>query len=213
VNTIAEISLPADEFVLGDAIRCVPSAEFEAVEVVSDATNCMPLVRATADDLDPLKAAVATDPTVERTNRLAVDDRQVLFRMTWAEGVRRTLDRLVTEETTVRSALGSGGGWRLRLQFPDRAAVESAYAGWCDADLSFDVRSIRPLDAPDSATGLSEPQFDALEVAVERGFYDVPRSATVTDLAAELGVSHQAVSERLRRGHRTLVETDLAVNH
>jgi predicted DNA binding protein len=44
-------------------------------------------------------------------------------------------------------------------------------------------------------------------LAYERGFFDIPRRATAADLAAELDVSRQAVSERLRRGYAALVET------
>jgi predicted DNA binding protein len=37
----------------------------------------------------------------------------------------------------------------------------------------------------------------------------VPRETTLANLAAEIEVSHQALSERLRRGHGTLVERSL----
>jgi hypothetical protein len=47
---------------------------------------------------------------------------------------------------------------------------------------------------------------EALVLAVERGYYDIPRQCTTAQLAAVLGVSDQAVSERLRRGIATLVE-------
>ena len=50
---------------------------------------------------------------------------------------------------------------------------------------------------------------EALVLAVERGYYDIPRQCTTAQLAAVLGVSDQAVSERLRRGIATLVEGTL----
>ncbi|ODR82855.1 DNA-binding protein [Haladaptatus sp. W1] len=56
---------------------------------------------------------------------------------------------------------------------------------------------------------LTEQQHETLRSAMEWGYYEIPRRATATDLAEELGVSHQAISERLRRGHRCLVERGL----
>ncbi|WP_227378576.1 helix-turn-helix domain-containing protein [Haladaptatus halobius] len=36
--------------------------------------------------------------------------------------------------------------------------------------------------------------------------YSIPRDATANDLAEELGVTHQALSERLRRVHGNLID-------
>ncbi|MFC7142999.1 helix-turn-helix domain-containing protein [Halosimplex aquaticum] len=53
---------------------------------------------------------------------------------------------------------------------------------------------------------LTDEQFTTVKAALDRGYYKVPREATLEELANELDVSHQALSERLRRGHRTLIE-------
>nr|WP_255666509.1 helix-turn-helix domain-containing protein [Haladaptatus sp. DYF46] len=36
--------------------------------------------------------------------------------------------------------------------------------------------------------------------AYEQGWYEIPRRTTTEDLAAEIRVLHQAISERLRQG-------------
>ncbi|MUV89266.1 hypothetical protein GJ629_04600 [Halapricum sp. CBA1109] len=48
-----------------------------------------------------------------------------------------------------------------------------------------------------------------LQLAVRRGYFTIPREVTLSELAAELDLSSQAASERLRRGIRTLVQTVL----
>ncbi|PSP50724.1 hypothetical protein BRC67_09015 [Halobacteriales archaeon QH_3_68_24] len=78
-------------------------------------------------------------------------------------------------------------------------------------------RDERRVDVPGSlderaspgGVRLTDTQFATLETALESGYYRVPREQTIEELATELDVSHQALSERLRRGHRTLVETVL----
>jgi predicted DNA binding protein len=46
-------------------------------------------------------------------------------------------------------------------------------------------------------------------LALERGYYDEPREATLDDLAGEVGISRQAYARRLRRGYRTLIQAHL----
>ncbi|MFB9809579.1 helix-turn-helix domain-containing protein [Haladaptatus pallidirubidus] len=54
--------------------------------------------------------------------------------------------------------------------------------------------------------GLTESQRTALQLAAERGYYTVPREVTADDLSEEFGISHQALSERLRRAHGNLIQ-------
>lgn len=44
------------------------------------------------------------------------------------------------------------------------------------------------------------------------GYYDVPRTVTLTELADSLDVSHQGLSERLRRAHANLNRSDDPLN-
>lgn len=57
------------------------------------------------------------------------------------------------------------------------------------------------------ATNITEKQREAVELAVELGYYDRPRTATLSDLATELGVSKSAVSQRLTAVELTLVRS------
>lgn len=56
-----------------------------------------------------------------------------------------------------------------------------------------------PLDS------LTDRQQEVLEVAFENGYYDVPRQASTTDLAAELGLDDSTVSEHLQRAEHNLL--------
>lgn len=54
-------------------------------------------------------------------------------------------------------------------------------------------------DVPALGAGLTTRQREILETAVEIGYYDDPRRATVTDIATELGISQATASEHLRK--------------
>ena len=49
-------------------------------------------------------------------------------------------------------------------------------------------------------------QAEALRMANERGWFEVPRDATLGEIADELGISTQAASDRMRRGMRNITE-------
>jgi predicted DNA binding protein len=59
------------------------------------------------------------------------------------------------------------------------------------------------------ATTLSDRQQEALRVAVELGYYDTPREATHTDIAAELDCAPNTASEHLQKGEAKLVRAGL----
>lgn len=54
---------------------------------------------------------------------------------------------------------------------------------------------------------LTPRQREVLEVAFDRGYYDVPRRASAAEIAAELGLDDSTVSEHLQRAEHNLLET------
>jgi len=54
-------------------------------------------------------------------------------------------------------------------------------------------------------TAMTDAQREALVTAHEMGYFDVPRNATLADVADELGVAPPSLSERLRRAQSHLV--------
>jgi predicted DNA binding protein len=69
-----------------------------------------------------------------------------------------------------------------------------------DAQRIYDQR-----DGSLGSHGLTEKQHRALTLALDAGYYEVPRRANAVQLAEELDISHQSLSEQLRRAHGTVV--------
>jgi len=107
-------------------------------------------------------------------------------------------------------AAQTGGEWNVRARFPEKSAVLAFRDALMADGLDIDVRTITD-DTEDAAQfGVTDPQREVLLLALNRGYFTVPRDASLSDLANDLGISSQAASERLRRGTRTLVENTLA---
>jgi predicted DNA binding protein len=59
-------------------------------------------------------------------------------------------------------------------------------------------------------SSLTKQQREALVAALERGYFDVPRGTTATEVAETLGISKSSFLGRLKRAQRTVFEQLLA---
>jgi predicted DNA binding protein len=209
--TIVKGSLSADNFALRESLSSLPDVEFEVEQIVESGEEAvMPLLWVRGAETDAIEEAFANDPSVSDPSLLIEVDEQQLYRMEWVKQVGVVLQMLTNAEATVTDAYGAGETWYLRVLYPTRDSL-STTVEFCESNgVSFDVERIRELEGePAGRFGLSEGQYDALTAAATRGYYDVPRDADLQDVAEDLGVSHQALSERIRRGTLALIEDTL----
>lgn len=105
-----------------------------------------------------------------------------------------------TEEVSVRD-----GGFSL-TSVGSQERIREMVAGLEEAGIDVTLEQLggyRVADAP--LEGLTDRQREVLEVAYERGYYDVPRSASTDDIASEIGLDDSTVAEHLQRAERNLV--------
>ena len=211
--TLVRGTIPAEEFALHDTLAELPEVEIECERIVQGGENViLPLLWVRDADLDELESALERDPTVEEVERLSEFEDETLYQMQWVDRVHLLLNFLVNGDATILDAYGRNDRWRVRVLYPDREHFSRSYEFANEHGLTFDVESIRELEGePAGRYGLSDGQYRALVLAFERGYFEVPREADLLDLAEELGISHQALSERLRRGTGALVEDTLVI--
>ncbi|KTG11635.1 DNA-binding protein [Haloprofundus marisrubri] len=214
MSTIAEVELPANEFALRQALVSIPGAEFEVVRLAAhESDHVMPYVRVSGAETETITEALESDPSIEDAELLDDLGDELLYRMNWVENIRVIMHILLDEGGTVMEMHGQDDRWHLRILFPTRDALSATHEFCTDKGLTFSIKNIYDLKQSTGRGefGLTEDQYTALVTAAESGYFDVPREVTMSELAAELGVSQQALSERLRRGHKTLVESALRV--
>jgi predicted DNA binding protein len=100
---------------------------------------------------------------------------------------------------------------KLKVLFPSRDAL-SAFHDYCVShDFAFGLERVYSADNPQEVGeyDVTHQQQEALEAAYDAGYFAVPRETTLTDLAGDLDISSNALSARLRRGHRNLLSNTL----
>lgn len=122
------------------------------------------------------------------------------------------LFRLAAEfQATPVGVHGTEEGWRVRLRFSDQETLTTFYETCRREGVHLELRqTYRPNGFPREAEfGLTATQAETLDRALEAGYFEIPRRTTLAELATDLGVSEQAVSERLRRGLSSLLVTEM----
>ena len=213
VSTIANIVLPAEEFALHDTLVAVPDVEFDVERVVAhNDERVMPFVWVSSDHMDEVERAFENDASIENLELLSDLGGERLYQMDWTERIEVVVQILVEADATVLDCFGTDGRWEFRILFPDREALSSTHEFCEENGLTIDIQNIYEMDADRHGRfGLSETQHETLVAAFEHGHYEVPRDISLDDLATELDISHQALSERFRRAYSTLIENTLIV--
>ena len=207
MSTIAEFRLPAEDTALSVTLEYVPDATVELEPSVSKTLPCLWISEV---GRDAIESALEEDPTVESFELLVETDERMLYDVTFATDAQALLDDLLADGGSLLEATATNGWWQIRMRFRDRDDLCRTHDRLVERGVNADLRRVTKLtDDSRSHTRLTPEQQEALSAAFEHGYFEIPRQISMEELAAELGISHQALSERLRRAYETLVDAEL----
>lgn len=206
---IVDLTVPAAEFPLGRGLTSSPAIEFEFERIVPVSDGVVPLVWVTFDDELPAEQPVFDASTISSARELTRVGSRVLYELHWRRRTTGILSALAETNGRLLSAEGDECAWRFRVQFDDHDGLSRLHQTLRAASIEFSLERVYNPTAPRNDRSLSAKQYEALAVAYRRGYWSVPRRTTTTQLAEDLGISDQAVSQRLRRGVESLVASVL----
>ncbi|MCL9817501.1 helix-turn-helix domain-containing protein [Natronocalculus amylovorans] len=201
MSVITKIRIPPDDFELGQILQLDEASAIELETLVPTGDVTVPLFWAYEPAENGFLDAVERYPTVNSVTEVDVFDDRVLFRLDWDASQDHLFRCILDHEGQILSATGTAEGWDFEIRFPHREALSQCWTCCEDAHISLKIISVYNPTDPGVGPwyGLSEPQREALMLAVRMGYYDIPRGCTTEELADKLGISDQAVTERLRR--------------
>lgn len=103
-------------------------------------------------------------------------------------------------------------GWYEQKVFKDYPAFKTFQTSCEEHGISVEILSITqdPSTSEKSVPyGLTERQYEALSLALSRGYYEQPRQTTAKELANELDISQPSLSDLLNRAESQLISTTL----
>lgn len=212
--SIFEFEIPTAEFALEETLAELPDTVIEIERVVADDPDRItPYVWTHTDDFERLESAFDDDPTVEDWTILSEMGEEHSYQMTWAGPIDRIVPLLTDHEGTITHATGTVDGWNLRVLFPGRETLSAANTYLQEAGFSLTIGAVyEARDDGHIQHGLTKTQRDTIVAAFEAGYFEVPRENSLSELSEVMNLSHQALSERLRRATGSLVESTLIVS-
>lgn len=210
--TIAEFTVSAGDFPLGHVFETLPDATIEIERVVPTSGAVLPYFWVRNVAVERVRETLEARGTLESFT--VVDDlgSQGLIRADWDADAEGVLTSIIDAELTLLSATGTEEEWRFEFRAEDADQIV-AFQRYC-TDLGIGVELVRLYDVGERGStgqyGLTPDQREALLLAYDEGYYEIPRRADLGALADELDIARQSFADRLRRGHRNLIGETVA---
>lgn len=210
MSLFVDVALPVTAIPPGGvvAVQSDVTLELERVVPTERTTHILWLV---GENHQQFLEALRGESAVESLTTLDEFDDRVLVRVRWTSIATPFLDLLDEGDVVLVAARGTVGGWEATLRFPDEATLRAFYEASERRGLGVELRAINGgrVGERGAADALTPVQRETLEAALDAGYFDVPRSITIAELAVELDRSQQAVSEALRRAMANYLRTTL----
>ncbi|WP_255151368.1 bacterio-opsin activator domain-containing protein [Halorarius halobius] len=212
MSVIATVEVPAEEFTLGPALATNPGIRVRIERVVPLGDAFLPYLWVSDDDLETVETSLREEADIESFEIIDEVADEVLVRVEWASELDGLLEALADSDGVILEATGGDDVWRFQLRFPTHEDLTAFYQQAAAADLHIDLQSVHNPGPPTNVgvgIDLSDTQRNTLVSALEAGYFDVPRRINLVELSERMGISDTAVSQRIRRGTKRLLETTL----
>lgn len=162
------------------------------------------------DDFERFETGLAHDRTIDAFERVVDLGSEAVYRFEY-DPEATVFSRAIAEVDGVSLEwVNDGTAWTVRVWVPDRAGLASLWEFATDHDIAFSLERVADATTEGSDPVLTADQREAILCALEMGYFEEPRGATLEEVAAALGISQPAAGGRLRRAIRRLVVATVA---
>ena len=181
------------------------------LEAGTDPTSGKFFYRVQSADFRRFEDGLRNDHTIGEFERvIETRDEKAIYSFEYTDDAK-IISPIISAANGVRlDRQNDGNGWILTVWMPNRKNLAPLwnYAEANDIDIEL-LRVNEYASLGDTDAGLTDSQREALLVALDTGYFDDPRNATLSDVAAALDISQPAASGLLRRGTKRLIVSSL----
>jgi predicted DNA binding protein len=208
--TVMEFRLPPAAFPLGSIFDGFPDASVELERLIPHEPLLIPYFWVRGVVVADIEAAFDTHPGLVGISQVDAVDDEYLMKVTWDREYAGILDALAESNIVVLAGRGTKDGWEFEVRSESREAMGDLQSFCAENDIPIEITAVHALvPVREEGFGVTEAQRQALVLAYDRGYFDTPRETTLANIAAELDITQQSLSSRLKRGHRRLIEATL----
>ncbi|MDY7081435.1 MAG: helix-turn-helix domain-containing protein [Halobacteria archaeon] len=213
MSVIAEVSVPADGFELGRSLKLQPGMKIELERMVPIGGEVLPLLRVIGNDGTGFEKSARGSQIIENITRIDNVDDKFLYKVSWSDDVGEFFRGITEMDGTLIRGVGTYGEWRFQIRFDSNTKL-SNFHEHCDIEgIAMELESANHtvISTNNNLFGLTQVQRETLLLALRKGYFKIPRETTLVELAEELGISDQALSERMRRSMSQIITNTLIV--
>jgi predicted DNA binding protein len=123
--------------------------------------------------------------------------------ITWAEQ-SSIIDNIIKKNCVfIGPTVVKDGVENWHIMAPTREELQDVVAGF---EQCAEIAYIRNTESPEPQIGLTERQMGTLKAAVDMGYFDTPRRASIKDVARGLKISPSTAVEHLRKAEKKVLE-------
>ena len=207
MSVILEFTIDSEDFQLGEVLSGTSNMHLELERLVPTGPMIMPFVWATGESRDAFEEQVQAHPMVKEFLALDTVEDSALYRVEWNDDPTDLIEGISTADAVVLDARGNAE-WTFRLRFPDHDKLSLFHNFIIEQDIPIHIDRTYTLTETTERGhqfDLSQEQREALVLATRKGYFATPREVGLDELAEELGISEQAVSNRIRRGNEKIL--------
>jgi predicted DNA binding protein len=214
MSLFGEFQIPANEFVFHETFQAEPTMKVEIERVVAADEILTPYFWISHISPTTFAAAAGNDPTIEQLEKLDEFEEATLYRADWVEHIETLVYAYMRIGAAILEAEGQKDEWLFRMRFDDREKFDQFSEFLNEEDVSFDLHQLYEITHPRTRGefALTPKQYEAVTTAWEMGYFDLPRDTTMKDVADELNIAPQSLSDRLRRAQDKLIGEALRVD-
>jgi predicted DNA binding protein len=210
IKAVVRVKHP--DIVLTETVTHDRSSKVTSVsEAGTDPTSGRFFYRIESTDFSRFEDGLRRDNTVGEFERvIETRDEEAIYSFGYTDEAKILSPVISNANGVILGMENDGKAWIFTIWMPERTNLMQLwdYARQNDVEIELlRVNEYASLGTTDA--GLTDSQRDALLVAFETGYFEEPRDATLSEVAAELNISQPAASGLLRRGVKRLVVASL----
>lgn len=212
-DVTATIALESPDLALTETVAYDESAVVQPVSgagTVPDSEAHLFTVQST--DFERFETGLVRDHTVAAFERVVDVGTEHVYRFEYTADASVFSAVVASVDGVSLDWTNDGTVWTVRVWLPDRDALKTLWEHAERHDIEFALQRVSDYAAVGTDVALTDAQRDALLLALELGYFEEPRDASLRDVAAELDISQPAAGGLLRRGIRRLLRSTIAAD-
>lgn len=210
IKAVVRVTHP--DIVLTETVTHDQSSKVKSVsEAGTDPTSGKFFYHIESSDFSRFEDGLRNDTTIGGFERvIETRDQEAIYSFEYTDEAKILSPVISTANGVILEMENEGHAWVLTIWMPDRTNLIELwdYAQGNDIEIEL-LRVNEYASLGNTDAGLTDSQREALLAALDIGYFEEPRNATLGEVAADLGISQPAASGLLRRGIKRLIVSSL----